>query len=302
MTTLCYVASPSYSGSTLLALLLGTHPRIATVGELKGRLYGSLGVPQHCSCGTDVADCPFWKELQRRVVARGLACDLRDLDTYFHAPSHGVLDRLLRARVRGGLFEATREALIRALPGAARERQRLIERNRVLVETICEIQGGDVLVDSSKDAVRLMFLLRSRLWDVRVVHLLRDGRGVANSFRKRDGFPVAKGARRWRAAHESYAHLARELAPDAICRIRYEDLASEPEATVDEILGFLGLRRGQVRSDFMAYAHHLFGNPMRMRNSSEISLDEAWREELRPEELAIFERVAGKLNREFGYE
>ena len=47
--------------------------------------------------------------------------------------------------------------------------------------------------------------------------------------------------------------------------------------------------------------HHVFGNPMRLRSSSEIQLDEGWREELDAEDLETFERIAGAHNRAFGY-
>lgn len=302
MRTLCYVASPSYSGSTLLTFLLGTHPDVSTVGEMKGRLYATLDVPKRCSCGSALVDCPFWNEVRRRLEARGVACDLRDLDTYFHAPASRVVDALLRARVRGPLFEALRDAGLRVWPGARRELARLVERNRALADVVCEIQGGRVLLDSSKDAVRLELLADSGAFDLRVLHLLRDGRGTANSFRKRDGFPVARGARRWRTAHESFLALFERLPRESVLRVHYEDLARDPRATVDAVLAFLGLPTGGASLDWRAAEHHVFGNEMRLAGSSEIRLDESWRSELSAADLAAFHREAGALNRACGYE
>ncbi|MGH8543075.1 MAG: hypothetical protein ACREX3_05465 [Gammaproteobacteria bacterium] len=40
--TLAYIASPSYSGSTLMTFLLGGHPAVATVGELKAAGIGDV--------------------------------------------------------------------------------------------------------------------------------------------------------------------------------------------------------------------------------------------------------------------
>ena len=49
-------------------------------------------------------------------------------------------------------------------------------------------------------------------------------------------------------------------------------------------------------------SHSLGGNPMRFRlEESTIRLDEQWREQLTEEDLKIFESVAGKMNRKFGY-
>jgi hypothetical protein len=302
MRTLCYVASPSFSGSTLLTFLLGSHPGIATVGELKGRLYNDLEVPRRCSCGRAVRECPFWLEVARRAAAAGVVCDLDDLDTYFHAPSNALLDALLRARLRGPLFEGLRDLAIRAVPGGSRELARLLERNRVLAEVICEIQGGRVLLDASKDELRLKFLIGSGLFDLRVLHLVRDGRGVANSFRKRSDFPIAKGAGSWRRAHEAFGRLIRELPREAVQLLRYEDLVAAPDRVLNDVYAFLGLPPHPLPRDFRAGEHHVFGNPMRLSSSSDIRLDESWRSELGPDDLAEFERIAGARNRAFGYE
>ena len=52
-----YVASPSYSGSTLLTMLLAEHPEVATIGEMKG---GQEDLSSYrCSCGALFAACPF---------------------------------------------------------------------------------------------------------------------------------------------------------------------------------------------------------------------------------------------------
>lgn len=301
MRTLCYVASPSFSGSTLLTFLLSSHPDIATVGELKGRLYNDLEVPRRCSCGRAVRDCPFWKELASRTAAAGHACDLGDLDTYFHAPANPLLDALLRARLRGPLFEGLRDLAIRALPGADRELGRLLERNRVLADVICEIQGGRVLLDASKDELRLKFLIGSGLFNLRVIHLVRDGRGVANSFRKRSDFPIAKGAASWRRAHEAFARLIRALPAQAVHALRYEDLVSDTGAALASVHAFLGLAPHDLPDDFRAGEHHVFGNPMRLSATSEIRLDESWRADLSPGDLADFEGAGGALNRRLGY-
>ena len=41
---------------------------------------------------------------------------------------------------------------------------------------------------------------------------------------------------------------------------------------------------------------------MRLKSTSEIRLDEKWRKTLSPEDLAVFDRVAGPMNRKYGYD
>jgi len=53
---LVYIMAASHSGSTLLAMLLNSHPEICTVGELKAT---SLGDPDsyYCSCRNKIREC-----------------------------------------------------------------------------------------------------------------------------------------------------------------------------------------------------------------------------------------------------
>jgi hypothetical protein len=301
MRRLCYIASPSYSGSTLLTLLLNTHPGVATVGELKGRLYASREAPRRCSCGRDVEACSFWSAVGTRLARNAVEFDPRDLDTDFRAPGRPVVDALLRVRVRGHVFESLRRVGLRGWPGANRERFRLVGRNHALIEAICAQQGGPVLLDASKDATRLAFLIEAGLWDVRVIHLLRDGRGTAHSFRERDGIPVPRAAERWRSAHDAFGPLFARLGAEAVHVMRYEELASRPLETLADALDFLELPRDGASLSFRGREHHVFGNPMRFGACDRIRLDERWKSALSPGDLDAFERVAGARNREFGY-
>ena len=55
-----YVSSSSYSGSTLLAFLLNTHPDIFSVSEMDGWPYGEKEAFR-CSCGEILRECPFFR-------------------------------------------------------------------------------------------------------------------------------------------------------------------------------------------------------------------------------------------------
>jgi hypothetical protein len=46
----------------------------------------------------------------------------------------------------------------------------------------------------------------------------------------------------------------------------------------------------------------MIGNGMRLDSTPEIKLDERWREVLSPSDLEIFDPIAGRLNRQLGYE
>ena len=85
--------------------------------------------------------------------------------------------------------------------------------------------------------------------------------------------------------------------------LQYEQLCKQPEATMRELSGeFLGLDPDRVVLDFRAKTQHILGNEMRLKSGSDIRLDERWRTTLTKEDLAVFEEVAGDINRKYGYE
>src|ERR1041385_5468497 len=69
---LAYILSANYSGSTLLAMLLGSQPEAFTMGEMR---VPALQDPDSycCSCGAQIKKCEFWIEVSRRMAQKGIA-------------------------------------------------------------------------------------------------------------------------------------------------------------------------------------------------------------------------------------
>jgi hypothetical protein len=64
--TLILIASAGHSGSTLLDLLIGNHPLVASAGEMN-RL--TLHAPDRvCACGATVTNCSYWKQVRTAVT------------------------------------------------------------------------------------------------------------------------------------------------------------------------------------------------------------------------------------------
>ena len=63
-----FIAGSSFSGSTLMGLMLGSCPQGIYVGELKDykrrMLVEATGTEAFCSCGGSRATCPFWSAVQ----------------------------------------------------------------------------------------------------------------------------------------------------------------------------------------------------------------------------------------------
>jgi len=57
-----YIASLSHSGSTLLGMMLGTHPGTVCLGEILPSLLYGKGQSDTCTCGKQIDTCPVWNE------------------------------------------------------------------------------------------------------------------------------------------------------------------------------------------------------------------------------------------------
>lgn len=301
MHELAYILSPSYSGSTLLTFLLATHPSIATIGELKATAMGDID-SYRCSCGAMIRECGFWKRLTGELTDRGVGFDLENFGTHFQADSRPLANRLLHGRVRGRLFEAARDTALCVLPTCRRNRERVLQKNQAVIDAIRDIQGGEVFLDGSKDPVRLKHLVASGLWNVKAICLIRDGRGVANSYMRHYDVPMTVAAKEWRQAHEECDRVVSRLPAASSITVHYETLCRDPDRTLSAVFEFLGLDSRRASRDFHAVEHHILGNAMRLRSSSEIVLDEKWKSTLTAADPQTFDRLAGDLNRRYGYE
>lgn len=293
-----YILSPSYSGSTLLTLLLARHPEVATVGELKARPLGDVR-RYVCSCGARILECPFWAEVGAALRARGHELNLAEFGTSFHAPERPLTDRLLAAAIRGPAFEAVRRLGLRMLPGPRAALRRRLDRNEAMIETVLDLQNGRVFLDASKDVVRLKHLLDAGRWDLRVLHLVRDGRASADSYMRHHDVPMSRAAVEWVRAQREAQRLLDRLDDGQCLTIRYERLCEQSETVIGDALRFLGCTTdGPALVD---RPHHILGNRMRLAPLREIDLDEKWRRRLTDDDLRVFERIAGATNVELGY-
>jgi len=319
---LIYILAASHSGSTLLAMLLGTHPEIATVGELK---FTSLGNVERylCSCQKEIKKCPFWSDVAQEMAKRGYPFDFSNPGTDFHSKMSSYVQWLLRPLHRGRVLEWARDSALALSPAWRVRLPRIQELNSVLIESISKLTGKKVIVDSSKVGFRLKFLIRNPMLEVKVIRLIRDGRAVAMTYtnpagfadasdsrfrgggmggeRKSERLTMARAAREWKRSNEEAEAVLKTFDPSQWFEVRYETLCAETDITLKKIFKFIGVNPDHKLISFRSVDHHVIGNGMRLDSSDEIKLDERWRESLTKSELEAFNLVAGKLNYRFGY-
>jgi len=316
-----YILAASHSGSTLLTMLLNAHPAIASVGELSPAHIGDLA-SYRCSCGRRIRLCPFWEHTAWAARASGVDFRLEAFPTRFAMPESRLATRLLRPLHRGPALEWVRDTSLRCLTAWPRHFAQVARANEVLVRAILDYYGTHVFVDKGR-ALRLKYLLRLACLNVKVIHLVRDGRAVALTHTDPAGYAdatdprlrgggdggkrpdprlsMSQAAWQWGRCMEEARHALHRLAPSRWIRIRYEDLCTETARTISRVFRFLGVDPHQEVRDFRSVEHHVIANGMRLDATSDIRLDERWRSVLSDSDLRLFDDIGGKPNKRLGY-
>lgn len=308
--TAVFICSAGHSGSTLLDLLLGSHPEAISLGEIT-QLSKNLALNTLCSCGAPARDCDLWRSVVDRLAlderfARirerpyDLYLGLFEAGTVIDARHQTPLRKLYRRAVHAAAYVRWRTGL---LPELVTEPLAAGARNKHdLYRIVAALTAKSLLVDSSKHYLEAVSLHRAAPERTKIVHLVRDGRAVFYSGLKR-GWTRRAALGAWlNSNRRALKMLESAVAPSGLMRVRYENLAEDPRRELERICGFLGVPFDARMLDFRAHVHHvLSGNDMRLKSDAAIRADTAWRRRLAPRDLEYFERRAGAFNRALGY-
>ena len=299
-----YIMGSGRSGSTILDCILGNHEQIESVGEL-------CNLPQHgwlngeyCGCGQPGNICPFWQAVRYEWVRRTGVDDVEGyiaLQRKFGHFRRGP--QLLRERIRpSGEFQA------------------YAEQTYQLLAAIRTVSGKPIIVDSSKGPARAFALSLIKGIDLKLIHLVRDARAVAYSFKKAFEKNLKKGVQHdlrsrpvWQTAlfwmqYNLESEIVRSSTPKvASIRLRYEDLTADPENTLSRIGDFLDiglkeLAQKVASGKYLKVEHTIAGNRLRMAGKIRLLIDMEWRNKLTSPEKRTCRLVAGVLMSRYRYE
>lgn len=302
-----YIAGSGRSGSTVLSILLDRHPELVSPGELCNLTRTRWSPDQYCACGELGTVCPFWAEVRERWYAAV-------------TDEEGLLDEYLALQHR---FEGHRvlPSMFGDLAWNSAAFERYSELTRELLRAVSEAAGSQVIVDASKLPARAWALARMPWCDLRLVHLVRDLRGVAWSRKKSlqkdvaagvqhdlPSTPIGRSVLGWCGMNLATEWLAwRELAPEKLLRLRYEDLIHAPEPALMRLGELAGVdlsdvARSVAAGEAVAAGHQVAGNRLRLSGPLRLREDTSWRQGLSRDEQRRIGRLGGWLMRRYGYD
>ena len=302
---LIYIASTGRSGSTLLESILGAHSQMATAGEIhvwSRNIIEGGSIP--CGCGKPVPECSFWQQMERRVEP--LQQPKPQIDFFRDKYNAGKTLRL--SRLPEFFLDRQSASLQQQIDIYGQNNQQFFTAFNELIES----EKGTKptwIVDSSKDPYRLLWLLNSGLFNIKVLQVVKDPRAFVYSMSKdllkqnRAGIKVQLLHRTvmkslsWIVQNSLFKQIANKYVDSAdYIFVPYEKLASAPQQTLREICTTIGCEyEEQAIANFRNNnMHTIAGNPMRFREGG-IVLDETWKLSLPTKYRKLTEMITGNI-------
>ena len=298
-----FIGSVPRSGSTIISDLLNENPHMVNIGELvhiwqRGVIDNNL-----CGCGQPFYECEFWSEVGE--IAFG------GWNQISGERMHTLQQRADRTRHIPTLLAPESAPL---LGTSANQYGSVVTR---ILRAVLEVSGKPIVVDTSKHISTALLLRQIPSVDLRIVHIVRDPRGVANSWSKIVERPEVQGGAemdtlhpgriglRWLWFNWSFSNMGRLGVPTTT--IRYEDFVKEPVQALNQIFSFAGLDAigDEILGDeplYLGEGHSVSGNPRRLNKSAvKLSVDDRWKSDLDPKMRSLVSRVTRPMLGRYRY-
>lgn len=265
--------SSGRSGLTLLGMIFGSHPELTVAHEPR---FLATMIPKRADYETD----------------DGLDVD-RFLSDLYAVGNYRRLG-IPREQVRVGL--------------ESRKVTTFPEAIRVVFELYATDRGKPRYGDKTPLYITFIEPIAEVLPETRFVHLVRDGRDVTLAYLERDKGPasVAEGAFHWRLRVTRGRESGHRIGDSRYREFRYEDLVDDPEGTVRAICAFLDLDFDPVMLDYQKTSESFLAEAKNPNDHQHLTMTPTkglidWRTSMTPDDLALFEAIAGEALEEFGY-
>jgi hypothetical protein len=278
-----YIAGMGRNGGTLLDRILGSYDNIFSLGEfrfvwLKGVINDEL-----CNCGLPFSQCKFWSSVFQDAFGGMESIRNQNLVRLYH-----YVDR---TRYIPMLISPWKPAWFRVKFEKYKE---ILGR---LYFSIGKLSRRSVLVDSSKFAGHAIVLASLDNVDLYVIHLVRDSRATAYSWKKKikkpemikqtaylKQFSLIGSTMQW-----MYRNISSELLriyAKKFYYLSYEEFSASPQKYVESILRVID--EPVVPGPFinsstvnLGESHTQSGNPMRFKKGNvEIRQDTEWKKKM----------------------
>jgi len=271
--------SASWSGSTLLSMLLCSQPRVAGFGDTYFTIHNNPR--DECTCGVRFLDCALRKAIEDYARTNEMPSfawpQLRPVPMPRFLPPHVAMAWPLRRNATVAIWRAIPVGLRRILF------HRWYQETGLMLGAL-ELTGEyDVYFDGCKNLVRIE-LLRTEYPRLRLIHSVRHPGAFLYHYARYGHGDLERRLAGWLQYQRRAREFLRLVGPDAYMLVKYEDVVSQPAQFLRNIGTFLGLSSVDdsepVRVD--SNRVHILGNRMRETITEVVNMAERWRGRLDP--------------------
>ena len=243
-----YILGAGRSGSTLIDTVLGQHENVFGCGEL-GHFAHPFMNDVLCSCGELFPLCSLWSGIRKQWEEKiGISANhylsLQQFCEMYQTPYDKGISQPWR-------FCKEMKRSLWPLNTSSTQFKQYAESTALLFKLIAEHTGKKIIVDSSKRVHRAYLLSKISEIELYILRLVRDGRGVMNSTKKKlsnqkkqygwdsKPLPVWRAAVSWVKTNLLCDFAASRHIRSRFFFCRYEDFARDPGATLQALGAWL---------------------------------------------------------------
>jgi hypothetical protein len=256
--------------------------------------------PRICGCGNLLQECELWQPVQSQVFNTESSSD--DLVELGRFSVSGMSYR------PGSLLRLRRQARNTLPTGSSAERYG--EALRRIYLAIADATGAEVVIDSSKRAMHVYLGARVTGMRTHVVHLVRDPRAIAYSWRgRRDGVTLtpSRSSVNWAASNLATEALHRRSFGSRYSFLRYESFIRDPMVTLEELGRQIGIPDRTLpfvdpTTLHMSTNHSIAGSPSRfVHGDVKLVPDDEWKLKMRFRDRMLATIPTVPFLRHYGY-
>lgn len=277
-----YLTGYGKSGATLIGRHLGNSQEAFFVGELKYFWDRGLLKNYECTCGKKVDSCNFWKNVIDEYLEFFPSIDKKSISNEFRK-FEKLKNYFKLKKFEENKVDNTFKLLL----------DKYLEHNEKLYEIIAKVSGKNTLVDISRIPGRLLALSFSNKIELYPVYLMRDPRGVLNSFVQADNryygenrHSILKQLITWNAnTFFSIKHI-KKLRVEKFLFVLYSDYVRNPKREFKQLDELFNndfnneVKNGKVLIN-LEPGHVFAGNRSRLQSGNvTITEDTKWKQQL----------------------
>jgi len=251
------------SGTTALATFLGNSSEILNLGEMH-QYFEHIVDEKECSCGDQLQKCEFWD----------------------NKISNNLIHSSTKNRILSEKFESHSSIVKHILQlFSKKEIEEYIEIHQQLLNTIQLDSEKTILLDSSKYIGRALALDKLEKIDLKVIYVVRDVRGVINSFSKNvqtSKLPLSTIVY-YLLINSVAEFVTRFFFRKRMIKIKYEDLIEHPIQLFDKLEKFINVNLTDVKvkiknEQSFSVGHIVGGNRLKKNKEIYFRKDVFWKQ------------------------